>query len=60
MTNYEKIKSMSFDEMAGFLLNFDPCNVCPSSDEDGYCTYGPPFDCIAALKNWLKAESEEE
>ena len=59
MTNYEKIKSMSIDKMAGFLLNFDPCNVCPSSDEDGYCTY-EPFDCIFGLKDWLKAESEED
>ena len=59
MTNYEKIKSMSIKKMAKFLIDFNPCEVCYCSDEDGYCAY-EPFDCKDALKDWLKAESNEK
>ena len=64
MTNYEKIKSLSLDKMAKFLKdNFDmSCEImCPYVDEHGNCTdFSDSFDCIAALKDWLKAESEED
>ncbi len=53
MTNYEKIKSMSLDEMHEFLDSsvLLLCEACPTHC-DGKCSF--------ALKNWLKAESEEE
>ena len=64
MTNYEKIKTLSHDEMAKFLKdNFDmSCEImCPYVDEHGNCTdFSDSFDCIDALKDWLKAESEED
>ena len=64
MTNYEKIKSLGHDEMAKFLKdNFDmSCEImCPYVDEHGNCTdFSDSFDCIDALKDWLKAESEED
>ena len=53
MTNYEKIKSMSFDEMYKFLDSsvLLLCEACPTNCNG---------KCSIALKNWLKAESEEE
>ena len=60
MTNYEKIKSLSFDEMRKFLKNnFSfSCLKCPYGDD---CSViGHPVDkCNKALKDWL-LESEED
>ncbi len=61
-TNYRNLKSLELDEMARTLFNtagVDCKTMCLFSDKNGYCTYAP-FDCIAALKDWLKAESESE
>lgn len=51
MNNYEKIKSMSVDDMAEFIQN----EVCR------YCEYTcKGFDkCIIEYKQWLLAEVEE-
>ena len=54
MTIYEKIKSMSIDEMAKFLSeSLIACEICPNHNN---CD----CDCEGAVKDWLKAESEEE
>ena len=62
MTNYEKIKSMSFKKMVKFLYYFDlPCEMCPCNDEYYQCMdTGTNYDCKKTLKAWLKAESEED
>ena len=62
MTNYEKIKSMSFKKMVKFLYYFEMhCEMCPYVDEHGNCTdFSDSFDCIDALKEWLQSESEED
>ena len=59
MTNYEKIKSMSVDEMAKFLDHTFvlDCGVCPRRKN---CATFIPANCSKALKDWLKAESEED
>ena len=58
MTNYEKIKSMSLKKMVKFLYSFEmPCEMCPCNDDD-YCT--DHYDCKKTIKDWLKAESEED
>lgn len=53
MTNYEKIKAMSVEEMAQALVDGD----IPS------CTnpYGPcdPKGCKVCFENWLLQEAEE-
>ena len=61
MTNYEKIKSLSLDKMAEFLVdNVEmPCEMCPCNVDDYKCT-GSNYDCKKTLKKWLKAESEED
>jgi hypothetical protein len=56
VTNYERIKSMTVEEMADHLIFFNICNCCPlvhmchCSEED--------LDCETQYKNWLRAESE--
>ena len=52
MTNYEKIKSLSFDEMYKFLDSNVKllCKKCSIHCDVGKCSF--------ALKEWLKAESE--
>ena len=64
MTNYEKIKSMSIDKMAEFFYHsFDypfliyACRICPNRST---CSTYITDKCHKALKDWLKAESEEE
>ena len=59
MTNYEKIKSMSIKKMAKFLYFFEmPCEMCPCNDEDSCTDHN--YDCKKTIKDWLKAESEED
>lgn len=56
MTNYEKIKAMSVEEMAqndmGGFLN------CPYITTDIYCN--DDKDCIACVKHWLESEVKED
>ena len=52
MNNYEKIKSMSVDEMAKWLWEITNCEACKA--ESDYCFQR----CIETLKQWLLAESE--
>lgn len=49
MTNYEKIKSMSVDEMAVFLDKVQLDSWFKGNNED----YEAPFD-----KQWLESEAE--
>lgn len=57
MTNYEKIKSMSIDEMAVFM------NAC-GHDFPPYCDYEMAMqdtcsqNCIRCAVNWLESETE--
>ena len=51
MTNYEKIKSMSIDEMADNLLGAKA--FCPHREFDsiGNCSY---LSCQVCIKKWLR------
>lgn len=53
MTNYEKIKSMSAEEMAEFMYKFqsDICAYCGSCESD--------FKCWHGFKKWLESEAVE-
>lgn len=66
MTNYEKIKSMSIDDMAVMLLDeseqsYTYCFNCShQSLYAPHCTStNIRTDCIKAVKNWLESEAEE-
>ena len=55
MTNYEKNKNMSVEEMAEFLCdNFD-CDICPAFDSD-YCCSIDLKVCSNAMKKHLENE----
>lgn len=58
MTNYEKIKSMSIDEMAQSDLDFFSC---PYGTPYYGCEMNKHFDgdCIACTKHWLESEMIE-
>ena len=56
MTNFEKIKSMSIEEMAVLLHNpksVFSCDDCPQ--RNSACT---PRDCLPNIRKWLESEVE--
>lgn len=56
MTNYERIKQMSIDEMAYVLMCPNECDlaVIECYKVDDCC------DCISCVKKWLESEVETE
>ena len=57
MTNYEKIKAMSVEELAD-LLDYGECHCC------AYYKTNSPVDCLDCVckdgvKKWLESEVEE-
>lgn len=64
MTNFEKIKQMSIDEMARSSIDFFSCpyNI-PGDPPYSYCDceIGEKFNhnCINCTKHWLESEAEE-
>lgn len=66
MTNFEKIKQMSVEDMAEMLLDesekhFTYCNHCShQSFYAPHCTSSNlRIDCVYAIKKWLESEAEE-
>jgi hypothetical protein len=57
MTNFEKIKNMTIDEMAEFLTRkvFERDYEIPSMD----CFFCEETHCIRCIKQWLEREVEE-
>lgn len=58
MTNFEKIKQMSIDEMARSRMFFFDC---PYGTPCVGCSKGKEFnnDCTDCTKHWLESEAEE-
>ena len=55
MTNYEAIKAMDMNELAGFLVSITTCCNCPVYRNcDGHVV------CTAALLEWLADESDDD
>ncbi len=58
MTNYERIKTMSIEDMANLFAEISiccilqNCNSCPINDAQ--------FCCTEYIKIWLESEVEEE
>ena len=59
MTNYERIKNMSVEEMAEFLCDNFECNICPAFDGN-YCPNSNIKICSKAMKKHLESEAEIE
>ena len=67
MTNYERIKNMSIDEMAAMLLDesenhYTYCNGCQcQSFYAPHCSSNNlESDCKKSVIKWLNSESEEQ
>ena len=68
MTNYEKIRAMSVEEMAVLingaeeLLQLPPCSKehCEVWREDGRCKSAFKEPCVAATVHWLNSEAEDD
>ena len=67
ITNADRIRSMSDEELAKVLCTADFCGFCDYEKENGTCRYfdmhpdGRLFDgCVQAAKKWLKSPAEEE
>lgn len=63
MTNFEKIKNMSVEELAKKCCGSSYCSTCPIWD---FCTYtmhnddrAKVVDCLTTWEQWLKSEVEE-
>lgn len=56
MNNFERIKAMDIDEMAGWLYEFNDdslCHYCYGCDQEN-----EELECEEYFKQWLQAESE--
>ncbi len=61
MTNYEKIKSMSVDDLVDFLAEFGVCcdeRQCPYYFGETFCCMSYKNCKNATIKKWLESESE--
>ena len=61
MTNADKIRNMSDEELAEFLGEFEVCNVCKDLGDRGECELDSIFLCekgfaVAIAKDWLQSE----
>ena len=57
MTNFERIKAMSIEELADLLAkrNFSCMPFCKSCEKCNTNTFSYPF-CVAGIKTWLEKE----
>jgi hypothetical protein len=53
MTNFEKIKAMTIEELAKFFEKYIGCN-------DDVCTGHCHMGCVASHKKWLESEDEDD
>lgn len=57
MTNYEKIKAMSVEEMAiSIFRDFTSCDGCPAAK---LCKENMEELCSVLIEKWLLQEAEE-
>ena len=57
MTNFEKIKNMTVEEMVEFIILKDDCECCKYADDDDACD---EFECRDGIKAWLEQEAEND
>lgn len=55
MTNYERIKNMSIEEMADYFNEIFDCRNCPN---DMFLCEGNGYVCTKYIKQWLESEVE--
>lgn len=57
MNNADRIRSMSDEELAGFLDEFDSVSGCDMCSVRGNCH--AESNCIEGFLGWLKSEAKE-
>lgn len=60
MTNFEKIKNMSIDELAEKLNESFACDRCPIEEFCDENNSDPYSSCTTIWEKWLKSEVENE
>ena len=55
MTNFERIKAMSVEEMVEFLRNYKKCKMCGFFKEET-CT---STECMYSVQQLLESEAQE-
>ena len=55
MTNYDRIRNMSVDEMAEFINGRSPCDTCKLHDGQTCANVW----CIQGVKQWLESEVDD-
>ena len=57
MTNFERIKAMSLEDMADYIVyNLNPCLYCLYCKKD----HSNGYDCCDGVRKYLESEVEEE
>lgn len=63
MTNYDRIKAMSVEEMVTIISKSDDCQKYCAYTKDGICNKflnDDQGDCDDGIKLWLKSEVDRE
>lgn len=60
MINFEKIKSISVDELAEKLNDLFACDRCPITEFCDEITWGTHLSCTSVWGKWLKSEAKNE
>ena len=58
MTNLDKIKAMSAEDLAEYIINFNRCSKCVHYNKEEFeCGYlETPVPCIDGVTKWLNQE----
>lgn len=59
MTNYERIKAMSIEEMAKILSDSDCEKYCSFTENEKCNSYGGSDMCAKGVELWLNSEVAE-
>jgi len=59
MNNFEWIKSLDEDQMAGWLANHECINTCAYADSERDCV-DEDFVCFRGIREWLDMEVGEK
>ena len=62
-TNLDRIRAMSAEEIAEFVMHTMKCKNCPLCGKDGRCEKDAVYDtseCTAALVKWLNSPTKED
>ena len=57
LTNYDRIRNMSIDELANFIPDWSYTKAC-KCDEESYADCNCNNECWKCVKEWLESEVE--